>query len=375
VRVLIDATAVGEGRGGIVTYLRELLRAWAAAGFGDELLVAGTRDLPPAIDAALGASGRVVRLGGDRRWTRFAVQHVGIPALARSWKPDVLLATTPVVPLLAWGRPMVVVLYDLRYLRRPREFGRVQRWYRTVMYRLGLWRATWVLSISMSTQRDAIATFPGIGSKIETVYLGADQFQRDAGEQAGSHAVAFAHWPNKQPEMSIRAWGVLKARSEAFSNVLHVVGVRPADRPRLAALVDRCGLAGQVRLHGYLDEGAYGRLFSTARLMVMPSTFEGFGLPVIEAMRLGVAVVASDDPAMQEAGEGFALYAPPDAPDALAGQCARLLFDDELHRTLVAGGLRHAETFTWRRTAEHTRAALAHEVERWADPDRRRSRL
>ncbi|MGH2530814.1 MAG: glycosyltransferase family 4 protein [Thermomicrobiales bacterium] len=356
-RILIDAMAVGEGRGGIVTYLRGLLRGWHEAGFDDELAVVGTAKLPPEIDEALGALGTTFRLGGAYPGSRFVAQHVGIPALARRWQPDAILATTPVVPLLIWRRPVVAMVHDLRYRHRPAEFRRVQRWYRTVTYWWGIRRAQRLVTNSLMTQQDIVAAYPDVAAKIETIYLGCDLFACDAAA-TGSHALAFAHWTNKQPDVSIRAWALLNSTIDGFSNILHIVGVSPHDRPRLDGVIDQCGVRHLVQLHDFLDDATYQRLLSSARLLLMPSTFEGFGLPIVEAMRLGVAVVASDNAGMQEAGGAFALYAPADSPEAFAKQCARLLRDDALRQSLVAGGRRHAEQFTWRRTAEQTRETL-----------------
>lgn len=354
-RILIDATAVGEGRGGIVTYLKGLLKGWEDAGFRDELVIAGTDKLPADLDEIVRGRGAIHRF----RDNRFVTQHVRIPALARRCRPDVVLATTPIVPLLIGGRPVVAMVHDLRHLHRPGEFGRVQRWYRSAFYRSAAWRCRALLSNSNATTRDVIATYPAAAAKITTVYLGCDHVPLAEHAPKGSHALAHAHWNNKQPDVAIHAWSILKATHPDFTNQLHLVGIPTEGRADLQHLITARGLDGLVILHDYLDDGTYQNLFSTARLLLMPSTFEGFGLPIIEAMRVGVGVVASDGAGMHEAGGTYALYAPSTDPGAFAEQIARVLFDDELHCSLVSAGRRHAGTFTWRRTAEQTRAILA----------------
>jgi glycosyltransferase involved in cell wall biosynthesis len=109
--------------------------------------------------------------------------------------------------------------------------------------------------------------------------------------------------------------------------------------------------------HGYVQDADRQRLYEGARLLVLPSFNEGFGLPVAEAMSLGIPVVASNRGSLPEVSGGAALLVDPDDTAAISRAMERVLADDVLARRLAEDGLRQAKRFTWPRAAELTRAA------------------
>ena len=359
-RILIDATNVAEGGGGIVTYLAGLLRGWSAAQFGDEITVVGSRALPAEIELAEGRRVRVLRIGLPQHASRVLVQQAVLPVVSRQQHPDVILSLTPVVGLVPGPAPVVAVVHDLRYLRQPDDFGRAQRFYRTAAYRQGCRQADALIAVSQTTAEDAARAFAVAPSKLRTIHHGCDHVDSwPAAETHGTHAIAFAHWNNKRPDFAIRVWASLRYRLEGFDRHLHVCGVRSEDAPALATLARVAGVADLVSLHGYLPAQSFERLFSSAALLLMPSTFEGFGLPVLEAMRLGIPVVASRIPAIEEVAGDAAHLADRDSADAFTVECIRLLADESLRRETIERGRAHASGYTWERAAIQTRELLA----------------
>lgn len=363
-RILVDASAIHTGGGGICTYFSGLLRGWKAAGFFDEWRIVATTAFPPAFDSILDAE--VHRLGGASAGMRILSQQVALPGMAWTpgWKPDVVLATTPVLPLVPLPVPIVAVAYDLRYLQFPEEFGRLQLAYRRVAYRRGLRRASTVLAISEATSA-AVEETTGVRSSV--VYLGADHVDPWAGHPSEGHGITFAHWSNKRPTVAIGAWATLRRRRPAFSAVLHVVGARNGTQHELVKYAAEQGVSDIVRVNGHLPEQRYWELFASASVVLMPSTMEGFGLPVVEAMRLGIPVVATGEAGMREAGGNAALYAEA-SPESFAASCESVLYDDQRRAACISKGRRHAEAFTWTRTAAMTREVLSAAVSRRGRP-------
>jgi len=171
--------------------------------------------------------------------------------------------------------------------------------------------------------------------------------------------VAFGHWTNKQPEVSVRVWGALRRRREGFAVGLHLIGVPGQDRESLRSLARALDVEDLVAVQGYLTGSEFERLFASAALLLMPSTLEGFGLPVLEAMWLGVPVVASRIPSLVEVGGAYAFYASPDDEREFAEQCEVALFDSKARAARIEGAREHARAFTWSNTAEGTRAVIA----------------
>lgn len=358
-RVLINAVTVSRTATGNWTYLRGLLGGWQALGGSDRLLVVAHPTFPEADEAALSAVAEVRRTAGGRA-QRALTQHTRLDGLARTFAAHAVLNATPVAAaIVPVRRAQATVVHDIRHAVRPQEFGRLQLTYRRLVYNRTIRRSTVVIASSESSRADIERHF-GLGpERLKMVPLAADH--ADAWRQAGppgSHAVAFAQWSNKRPDVALRAWALLRDSTPGFDRRLDVIGARGQLRAELEQLAAGLALDGLVRFHGYLPDDDYERLFATAALILVPSTLEGFGLPVLEGMRLGIPVVASAGAGIEQAGGSAALYAEAGNAEAFAAHCHRLLTDEAHRRAVVAGALTHAAGYTWRSTAQATRAVL-----------------
>lgn len=366
-RILLDATAVNEGGGGICTFLLGLLSGWSRAEFDDDWRIIGMSALPRAVDDLVAGRGIVVRHGAPTAARRLATQQLVIPAFERrrSWLPDVILATTPVIALAPRRAPIVAMIHDLRSLRLPEEFGTLTRWYRGMAYRHGLLRADGLVTNSEFTRREVQSVADHRGPNPRVVHLGADHVDEWPLTPAQDiHGITFAHWSNKRPGVAIKAWAILREANPAFPGVLHVVGARPADRKRLNSLAVDMRIADLVRVHSFLPDPEYRQLFGSSSIVLLPTTMEGFGLPVGEAQRLGIPVVASPVGGVREVGGDAALYSESGTPESFAALCSVVLFDPHRRNRLIAAGRAHASRFTWRRTAELVRRELEATVAR-----------
>jgi glycosyltransferase involved in cell wall biosynthesis len=320
--VVVDADVLGRHRTGDETYVEQLLRALPE--FTDDLRIAAlTRDpalVPDGIEA--------IRLPARSQELRMALS---VPRLLRRLRPA-LAHFIHALPLTC-PAPAIVTVQDLSWERDPSVFGIWDRVTFKVFVRRAVRRARRVLAISERTKRDLIELYDTPPDKIVVTPLAPDPAFRPAGEHDSFLLFVSAIEPRKQPLAAIDA-------ANAVGRKLVVVG--PAKDEQLAAELRRRG----ADVRGYVPKDELVSLYQRAACLVFPSRYEGFGLPVVEAMACGTPVVAAPEPAMQEVAGDAAIFA-----DDLAEGIHRALLERD---RLSAAGLERARAFSWRETARLT---------------------
>ena len=351
-RVLVDA--VGCTFGGIATYEANLLSRWTADFPDDELLVVLGEDdtRPPEVDVLTISFGRP-----DVLTRPLAVTHA-MHRATRTSHPDAVLALRPATTLRRLGAPLTVVVHDLRHELRPEQFSRGRRAIRWASYGRSYALADGFVCISQRTKDDLLSLHPKLGRKPSAVvHHGADHVDSwPKGDEP--YVVAFGHHTNKNVDLVLAAWQRLVAagRITAAGPKLNIFGLSSAQRVALAEQVRTRGLDDVVLLSEYLAEDAYRTRMSGAGVVLYPSDFEGFGIPVVEAMRLGVPVVVGPDPAVQEVAAGHA-FAMQDWTDASLAAAITAALDAP--RAAIDAAREHAQRFTWTATVRQTRDFLA----------------
>jgi glycosyltransferase involved in cell wall biosynthesis len=329
--VVVDADVLGRRRTGDETYVDQLLRALPAV-TGDLRVAAITRDpalVPEGIEP--------IHLPAGSQELRMAVT---VPRLLRRLRPALahFIHSLPLVCPV----PAVLTVQDLSWERDPGVFGLWDRLTFKVFVRRSVRKAQRVLAISERTKRDLVELYGTATDKVVVTPLAPDPAFKPAREHDSFLLFVSAIEPRKQPLAAIDA-------ANAVDRKLVVVGPRK-DEELAAELVRR---GADVR--GYVPKEELVSLYQRAACLVFPSRYEGFGLPVVEAMACGTPVVAAPEPAMQEVAGEAAIFT-----DDLADGIRRALADRE---RLAAAGLKRAKSFSWEETARITagvyREALA----------------
>ncbi|MGZ4333398.1 MAG: glycosyltransferase family 4 protein [Gaiellaceae bacterium] len=324
--VVVDADVLGRKRTGDETYVANLLRELGRLD-SDLRIVALTRH-PELVPAGIEPH----RVDARFQEVRMAVT---VPLVLRRLRPD-LVHFQHVLPPFHRG-PAVVTVHDLSFARDPSLMGPLDRMvFRTLVPR-AVRRARRVLTVSERTRRDLEELYGVPAAKIVVTPNGVDPRFAPGGEPGRYLLYVGAIQARKDP---------LAALAAADEAGLPLVVVGPEKEPGLAQRLR----AGGADLRGYVDADDLARLYREAAALVFPSRFEGFGLPVLEAMASGTPVVATDDPAVREVAGDAALYA---LPAELGGAVLRAL--DERPR-LAAAGLERARAFSWEATARRTLA-------------------
>lgn len=360
-RIVVDGATAGNNSIGVC--LEGWLRGWPAASSHppDELHVVVSREF--ADQAGLAAMPYVTVHGfGAGIRERAKAQHLVVPRLVSQRRADALLCAVPQIPFLARRVPIVIVAHDFRHDLLPEEFSRRRRALRAVEYSRAYRRADRIATVSERTRSDLGRLYPKWGAKSAAIHLGSDRPTRAAcGRAAGEPvAIAYATHVNKRPDLVMRAWAITAGCGNHVP-ALAIVGAPPTLCAELVALRDALGLAAsQVSVHPFLADEEYAALMARARMVVLASTFEGFGLPVVEALRLGVPVVITPEPAMMEVGGPAVTVAADDSPEAVAAAVVAALAGD----TVAArqAGIEWAAQFSWEASAMALRAELARAV-------------
>jgi glycosyltransferase involved in cell wall biosynthesis len=345
---------------GIGTYLRALLRGLDAR--PDVHLTVLARSGHEDRVASLAPSARVITTSA-RGYS--LAEHVQIPAALWREKVDLVHFPHYVAPQFL-PRPMVVTVHDLIQLfYPPRDRPHLARLYLRLMIGSALRRARRVITVSRSSRRDLINLFAADPQRLMVVANGVDPSiaQRPSKEDLENLK---AHYglrsplilvvandkPHKNLDMVLRAYH-LAVREHRVPGQLIFLGGTDAEG-RLAIRAERLGLGGRVRFLGRVPRNHLYALYHVSAVLLHVSLYEGFGLPVLEAMCAGLPVITSNLGAMRELGDGTARLVNPLEVDEVAEAIERVLVDDPLRRRMIESGRKRAENLSWERMVEET---------------------
>jgi glycosyltransferase involved in cell wall biosynthesis len=279
---------------------------------------------------------------------------------------DVFHATNYGAPRRRAAR-LVVTMHDLTLLRFP-ELGTAALRAHVAWACAGLPAADRIIADSQATRDDLVALTGADPARIRVVYPGCDERFTPLPRDAARAVVArrfdlrdpyILHVgtlePRKNAVALLRAFERLRA-GRATNHTLVLVGRRGWMYEPILAALRAPGLGGRVRLIDDADNDVLPALYSAAELFVYPSLYEGFGLPVVEAMACGTPVVTSTTSSLPEVAGDAALLADPRDADALAAAIERALGDPDLRAALAARGRTRARHFSWQRCARETLA-------------------
>ena len=343
------------GVGGTEIYLRELLAALARIDSGNLYFIftnleTGANLLPR--QANFHQKKQPVR--ASFRPARILWEQTVLPLEAARHRLDVLFNPGFTSPLLA-PCPSVTVFHDLQHKRHPEHFHRLD----LPFWRLFLWmsahRSRHLIATSEATRAD-LQSFYRIASKTLTVIPHGVAQRFFALDRSSTEPyllyVATLH-PHKNHERLLRAYARRPRRER-----LVLAGMAGFHTQSVRALIAELRLGDAVHLTGWIPREELYELYAHASACIIPSTFEGFGMPVLEALAAGIPTACSDIRPLRESAGDAALFFDPFDEDAIAAALDRITEDERLRRTLTESGPGQARSFTWERTARQTLETL-----------------
>src|SRR5712691_1257614 len=360
-RIAFDGTALRPGRTGVGYYTEHLLHHLAQVASNDELIVISNRaidttsPLPPVVRMAT-PSRRAPRLV----W----MQTLAVTAL-REVEADVAHFTNGMLPLMS-RVPTVVTIHDMSLRLYPRHHPTRRVLLNRPLVDLAARRANAIITVSQSAKRDIVGVYGLDPGRVHVVYeAAAPSFKRvlDPAElervrrRYGIDDRVILYVGTIEPRKNLPALIEAFARGRQRGDLEHqLVCVGPYGwlSRGLDELIARSHVADAITFTGYVPFEDLPALYSLAEIFVYPSMYEGFGLPVIEAMACGAPVITGRTPALAEIGGGAIQHVDRIEADELGRAMVALARSRDQRDELSAAGLARASTFSWRRAASES---------------------
>ncbi|MCZ2079466.1 MAG: glycosyltransferase family 4 protein [Bryobacteraceae bacterium] len=345
------------GVGGTEIYLRSILAAMACIDGENEYFLFTNRetgaDLVPAAPnfhfcpQAVSARSRPARI----LW-----EQTALPLALVKTRIDVLFNPGFTAPLLC-PCPMVTVFHDMQHKRHPEYF----RWFDLPFWRMLLLQAAveshTLIAVSEATRNDILKYYRLPEKRIRVIPHGVDPLLFHIGERTGNFILCISTLhPHKNLERLVRAFANFRRAHQAFRLVL--AGLRGFHAEEIERLIKSLNLEAVVEITGWIPREQLRDLFRRAWAFIYPSTFEGFGMPVLEALAAGIPSACSDIEPLACISGSAALHFDPDDENAIANTLAVVTGDAEVRERLIAAGPLRARQFSWKTTARETLDAL-----------------
>ena len=356
-RVGIDLSVTNISQAGTTVYARNLAEALGSSLDADSTLhvfaVGQHRDM---------ATRKTLRSRAETVYRDLVWTHLILPCLALREKVDVLHMPANVIPVFS-PCPTVVTIHDTTVLQAPNRFTFWHRTYSRIFVPLSAKRASKVLADSEHSKRDIVRLFGVSPRKVEVVYLGASPEFRQILENevavvkrkydlASFILTVGTLEPRKNVERLLQAFAVLRARESSYQ-LVHA-GPRGWLFNDIMKEVERLGLQSTVRFLGGVPLEDLVGLYNAASVFVYPSLYEGFGLPVLEAMTCGCPVITSNVSSLPEVAGGAGILVDPYDVRQIAEAIREVLEDETRAQAMRQRGLERAKLFSWEQCAQET---------------------
>jgi glycosyltransferase involved in cell wall biosynthesis len=358
---LLLSGQAGYRQTGVSRYIERLIGALPAVMPDAELLVYASKD------AALpsGATAKRSPIPMEHPAVRIAWERAALPVFARANRLDLFHGTVNALP--SWlPCPAVVTIHDLAFLRWPEQVPVRRYQYLSRATRAAAHSAARVLAVSEATKRDVVELLGVAPEKIAVTPLGVDERVTPApsGQLAAFRAKAGLPEPYILTVCTLEPRKNLPRLLDAFAQVkdqlphkLVVVGPKGWRTGALKETLDRLGLGERLLLTGFVPDAELPLWYSAADIFAFPSLYEGFGLPVLEAMACGAPVLTSIESSLPEVAGNAAVYVYPLSVESIADGMLSLATSSESRIVLRANSIARAQNFTWERTARLTAEA------------------
>jgi len=370
-KILIDAIGIGNKIDGVGLYSLQLLKAIACIDKNNDytlLLQQNLHESHPIFDL--------------KKQSNFTFKGVNIPSVGPKkqiffpWilkslhtHYDLFHSLNSELPLLHKLKS-IVTIHDLKYLKYPKWLSgvsRIKASYLKYAMKHGANKASKVITDSISTKRDIIDLLRIEENKIKVIYLAGNNnlyFRQNPEPNAkiiGRYSIKKPYFlyvgakrPHKNLEGLIKAFAIFKSRYDKWDSHLVIVGSKYSQYKGYLAQVKKYGVIDNVQFTGFVPDGHLKAIYSEAEIFLLVSFYEGFGIPILEAMECGTPVITSNVSSMPEVAGDAAILVNPKNIQEISEKINSIMNSDILKKQLVQKGLKRVKDFSWKITAEKT---------------------
>ena len=367
-RIGIDVTSAITQGGGIGRYTRELVRALVATDQENEYRFFSAKPIakPPVENPVPQASNTSYHPSPlNERWLYrlWYRAQLPIPVQWTMGKLDLFHSPDFVLPPTSGKIPTLLTVHDLSFVFFPDVYPKPLVAYLNKVVPRSVKKASHILADSQATKEDLIRVYGVTEDKITVLYSGADKRFQPVTDGSKIRAVRQKHnlvntpyilsvgtvQPRKNYQMLIRAFAPV---AQHHPHNLIISGGKGWLYDEMMAEVEKQGLNGRVHFIGFVDDEDLPTLYSEATLFVMPSIYEGFGIPILEAMGCGTPVISSNVSSLPEVTGDASVLLPPDNQLAWTEAIENLLQNPAQREALVKLGFAQTKKFSWQKSAK-----------------------
>jgi glycosyltransferase involved in cell wall biosynthesis len=358
-RIAFDGTTLTPGRTGVGYYTEHLLQHLAReiSATGDEIIVVSNKP----IDTQAPLPGHVRVHDGHRFPVRIGWMQMRAQGALRALRPDVAHFTNGMMPIGA-PAPTVVTVHDMSLRLYPRCHPVRRLLLNRPLMHLAIQQASAIVTVSHSARRDLLRLHGVAPERVSVVHEAASPAFRPITDRAvlddmrsryglPSRFILYVGTIEPRKNLARLMTAFARARHAGIRQHLVCVGPYGWSSRDLSGCIDRLGIRDAVHFTGYVPFEHLPAIYSLGDFFVFPSLYEGFGLPVVEAMACGLPVLTSNTSSLGEIAGDAAETIDPTSIDAIADAIERLSKSGELRRDRAERGLVRARTFSWAQTA------------------------
>jgi len=341
----------------LIQYLKQLANPDRFVLYSREKLRNGLENLPDNFKS------KVLGWPPKRFWTQL---RLSLEMLVH--RPDVLFVPAHTMPL-SHPRKTIITLHDIGFTKYPELYSRSELKYHNWAAKYALKKAKVIITVSEFTKNEIIDFYQVKPERIKVVYLAYDSHAfkfgldrdkiREIKQKYGLNAPYFFYIGRLEKKKNIL--GLLSAFNKITHSEANLVlaGQPGLGYDQIKKIIRENSLADKVKILGWVPQADVPYLMAGAIALVMPSFYEGFCLPILEAMAVGTPVIGANNTAIPEIAGGAALLVNPKDTDKLATKMDELINNEELRQELKAVGLKRVQAFSWQKCAQETLKIIA----------------